>query len=87
MKVIKIKESLFQSLINDGCAHIILKAGPAEKYTLNEVENGTPVVELLVTENINEETMTKEVIIISNTTSPKRNILISSTHIRRMKVV
>ena len=66
MKALKIREDIFQSLINDGCAHFIFKAGAAEKYTLNEIESGVPFREIVITESVNEETMTKEVIVISN---------------------
>lgn len=66
MIALRIRQDIFKSLINDGCAHITMKADSAEKYTIDEKENGVPFREIVITESVNEETMTKDVTIVSN---------------------
>ena len=60
---IKIREDIFQSLINNGSAVISFRGGPAEFYTINEKENGVPYREFVITESFDENELTANVVI------------------------
>ena len=65
MTSIKIREDIFQSLINNGSAVITFKGGVAENYTINEMEGGVPYREFVISESVNENDLTAKVIIVS----------------------
>lgn len=65
-KFIKIREDVLQSLINGGGTLVAtLRGGKAEDYEINERENGVPYLEILIKTEIDEETLTAKVTIIS----------------------
>ena len=64
MTSIKIREDIFQSLINNGSAVIAFKGGAAENYTINENEGGVPYREFVITESLNENELTAQVVIV-----------------------
>lgn len=64
MTSIKIREDIFQSLINNGSAVITFKGGAAENYTINEKGSGVPYREFVISESVNENDLTAKVIII-----------------------
>ena len=60
----KIREDIFQSLINNGSAVITFKGGAAENYTIKEKESGVPYREFVITKEVNENDLTARVIIV-----------------------
>ena len=61
---IKIREDIFQSLINKGSAVITFKGDRAENYAINEKESGVPYREFVSSESVNENDLTAKVIIV-----------------------
>lgn len=66
MYSIKIREDIFQSLINKGSAVISFKGGAADNYVINEKKGGIPYREFVISESINENDLTSQLIIIGN---------------------
>ena len=66
MTSIKIREDVFQSLINNGSAVITFKGGAAENYTIKEKESGVPYREIVFTKSLNENNLEARVIMVSN---------------------
>ena len=64
MTTLKIREDIFQSLINNGSAVITFEGGAAEDYSINESGRGIPYREFTISESIDEKKMTAQVIIL-----------------------
>ena len=64
MTSIKIREDVFQSLINNGSAVITFKGGAAENYTIKEKESGVPYREFVISESVDENDLTARVVIV-----------------------
>ena len=63
---IKIREDIFQSLINKGSAVICFKGGAAENYVINEKKGGIPYREFVISESVNENDLSAQIVIIEN---------------------
>ena len=63
---IKIREDVFQSLINKGSAVISFKGDTAENYVINEKKGGIPYREFVISESINENDLSAQIVIIGN---------------------
>ena len=66
MIAIKIREDIFQYLINNGSAVMTFRGGSAENYTINEKNSGIPYREIVITESIDEEKYSANVVLVSN---------------------
>lgn len=66
MVSIKIREDIFQSLINKGSAVISFKGGAAENYVINEKKGGIPYREFVISESVNENDLSAQIVIIGN---------------------
>lgn len=62
----KIREDIFQSLINNGSAVMVFRGGTADNYTINEKEGGVPYREIVFTKSLNENELEARVIMLSN---------------------